>query len=164
MKTEWGSQPDMTTKEDNKEVLSLRKSATAPSHIEILCDGVILETIDKNVFSKLWSKSQLEETSNRLKYNISVLLKKDVPIETIQNFIIDTIEGSIREKMNKLEIDSKRLKALLMYHVRTLRSIKKELKVGAERASQYIDNELYNINNITIEDLYKILDSISEKK
>jgi hypothetical protein len=115
-------------------------------------------------FSKLWSKSQLDQESVNFQKRYKTISNVDKDIEYFREFLTKTMESCLLTKLDSIQIDNERLKSFLVYHIRTLRSVKKYMNNSKEEGFTYIDNELYNISNIKIDDFFKILDTMTAKR
>lgn len=124
----------------------------------------VLFNMDVFYFSKLWSKSQLDTEAENFQKKYKILTNDDKDIEYFRELLIKTMESCLHSKLDSIQIDNERLKSFLVYHIRTLRSVKKYMNMSKEDGLTYIDNELYNISNIMIDDFFKILDTMTAKR
>jgi hypothetical protein len=124
----------------------------------------VLFNLPSRYFSKLWSKSQLDQESENFQKKFKTITGTDKDIEYFREFLIKTMESCLHSKLDSIQIDNERLKSFLVYHIRTLRSVKKYMNISKEDGLSYIDNELYNISNIKIDDFFKILDTMTAKR
>jgi hypothetical protein len=126
--------------------------------------SIILARYDKFEFSQLWPKSKLESHAKLLSDRYEKVTSKTIDLDDVKNVIINTIEKCLLKKLDNLTIENERLKSFLLYHVKTLRSIRKHIRTDTAKGLEYIDNELYNITNLNIGDLFKILDSMTIRR
>ena len=124
----------------------------------------VLFNMDTFYFSKLWSKPQLDQESEKFQKRYKTITSIDRDLEYFREFLIKTMESCLVTKLDSIQIDNERLKSFLVYHIRTLRSVKKYMNASKEEGLTYIDNELYNISNIKIDDFFRILDTMTAKR
>lgn len=124
----------------------------------------VLYNYDIKRFGKLLSRSELEAESSLLQERFKKVTGEDRGLGYFENIISTVIEKVLFSKMDQVKIENERLKSFLIYHTKTLRSIGRQYEVSVEDGMKYISDELYNITNMKIDDLWKILDSITKKR
>lgn len=125
---------------------------------------LVLYNYDTKRFSKLLSRTELESEASLLAKRFTDVTGEYLSSQYFEGVITSVIEKCLYSKMNQVQIDTERLKSFLIYHVKTLRSIGKYYSNSQEDGMKYISDELYNVTNMSIDDLFKILDSITAKR
>jgi len=125
-------------------------------------DNVILYTISLQEFGKILSADSIDKHSKKFRDDY-VSLTNDTSRDTtyfmslVSSCNTSCVRNSIIEFNNRLQ-------SFLIYHIKTLRSIKTRLLKGVDEATVYIDEELYNMGHIKHEELTSILDAVTKKR
>lgn len=149
---------------NNMELQVVKSDETLSFFVTHENEDKVLFNLPISDFSKLWSKSQLDQESEKFQKKYRVITNIDKEIEYFKDFLIKTMESCLLTNLDNIQINNERLKSFLVYHIRTLRSVKKYMHATKEECLTYIDNELYNISNIKIDDFFKILDTMTAKR
>lgn len=149
---------------NNMEVKVHLSSDTLVFYVPTPDGELVLYNYDTNRFSKLLSKTELESEASLLSVRFTKVTGEEKELKYFEGIITSVIEKCLFSKMDQVKIDNERLKSFLVYHIKTLRSIGKYYNSSMEDGMKYVSDELYNVTNMTIDDLFKILDSITKKR
>lgn len=133
-------------------------------YIPVEGKDLIVYNLAPDYFAKFLPDKDLKAESTKLQKKYTELTGQFRDIKYFEGIIIAITEKLLFNNLDKTVVDNERLKSFLIYHTKTLTSIKNA--VGRSRAEgiDYIDTELYNMSVLKIDDMFKILDAITTKR
>ncbi len=125
---------------------------------------LVVYNLPPDYFAKFLPDKDLKSESTKLQTKYTELTGQFRDIKYFEGIIVTITEKLLFNKLDKTVIDNERLKSFLIYHVKTLTSIKNAVSRSKSEGIDYIDTELYNMSVLKIDDMFKILDAITSKR
>lgn len=159
----------MTTRDqlDSLSMADLKVRITKESllfYVHVEGKDLVVSTLPGDSFKNFLPDTDLKEEATKLQNSYKSITGVDKELKYFESIIMSITEKHLFSKLDKSMSEGERLKSLVIYHVKTLTSIRNKVAKDQEEALEYIETELYNMSNIKIEDLLKILDTITEKR